>query len=100
MTEAPKFEFPEIRLLNRLFKGLYVANNLIDRETALELRRTNAADLVAFGRPFISNPDLVQRLHLDAPLTAAKHETFYGGGAEGYTDYPFLTEAERLNAAD
>ena len=34
------------------------------------------------------------------PLTAAKHETFYGGGAEGYTDYPFLTEAERLNAAD
>ena len=66
----------------------------------MELRRTDAADLVAFGRPFISNPDLVQRLRLDAPLTPPNHETFYGGGAEGYTDYPFLTEAERQNAAD
>ena len=57
-----------------------MANNLIDRETALELRRTNAADLVAFGRPFISNPDLVQRLRLDAPLTAGnmKHSTAAG----------------------
>jgi N-ethylmaleimide reductase len=90
----------DLQKLRSLFKGLYVANNLIDRETALELRRTNAADLVAFGRPFISNPDLVQRLHLDAPLTPANYETFYGGGAKGYTDYPFLTEAERLNAAD
>jgi N-ethylmaleimide reductase len=90
----------DLQKLRSLFKGLYVANNLIDRETALELRRTNAADLVAFGRPFISNPDLVQRLHLDAPLTPANYETFYGGGSKGYTDYPFLTEAERLNAAD
>jgi N-ethylmaleimide reductase len=90
----------DLQKLRSLFKGLYVANNLIDRETALELRRTNGADLVAFGRPFISNPDLVQRLHLDAPLTPANYETFYGGGSKGYTDYPFLTEAERLNAAD
>jgi N-ethylmaleimide reductase len=90
----------DLQKLRSLFKGLYVANNLIDRDTALELRRINAADLVAFGRPFISNPDLVERLRIDAPLTPANHETFYGGGAEGYTDYPFLSEAERLNAAD
>ena len=90
----------DLQKLRSLFKGLYVANNLIDRDAALELRRTNAADLVAFGRPFISNPDLVERLRIDAPLTPANHETFYGGGAEGYTDYPFLSDAERLNAAD
>jgi N-ethylmaleimide reductase len=90
----------DLQKLRSLFKGLYVANNLIDRETALELRRTNAADLVAFGRPFISNPDLVERMRIGAPLTPANQETFYGGGAEGYTDYPFLSDAERLNAAD
>ncbi len=45
-------------------------------------------------------PGSCERLRIDAPLTPANHETFYGGGAEGYTDYPFLTEAERLNAAD
>jgi len=48
------------------------------------------ADLVAFGRPFISNPDLVQRLKLDAPLNKLNTKTLYGGGAEGYIDYPAL----------
>jgi len=90
----------DLQKLRRLFKGLYIANNLIDRETALEIRRNNTADLVAFGRPFISNPDLVERLRINAPLTPPDQATFYGGGAEGYTDYPFLGEAERLNAAD
>lgn len=49
------------------------------------------ADLIAFGRPFISNPDLVRRLREGAPLTPPNPETFYGGGAEGYTDYPTLS---------
>ena len=48
------------------------------------------ADMVAFGRDFISNPDLVERLRQGAPLNAWQRETFYGGGAEGYTDYPTL----------
>jgi N-ethylmaleimide reductase len=90
----------DLAKLRHLFKGLYIANNLIDRETALEIRRNNTADLVAFGRPFISNPDLVERLRVNAPLTPPDQATFYGGGAEGYTDYPFLSEAERQNAAD
>jgi N-ethylmaleimide reductase len=47
--------------------------------------------MVAFGRPFISNPDLVERLKLDAPLTEPDRNTFYGGGAAGYTDYPTRT---------
>ena len=49
-------------------------------------------DLVAFGRPFISNPDLVERLKNDWPLTSFDPATFYGGGQEGYTDYPEYQE--------
>jgi len=45
---------------------------------------------VAFGRPFIANPDLVRRLREDAPLNTPDPATFYGGGAKGYTDYPAL----------
>ena len=52
------------------------------------------ADLVAFGKPFISNPDLVIRLFLDAPLMPANRETFYGGTEQGYTDYPPLRVVE------
>ena len=52
---------------------------------------TQGVDLVAFGRPFIANPDLVQRLREDAPLNPADRTTFYGGGEKGYTDYPALT---------
>ncbi len=50
----------------------------------------NAADLIAFGKPFISNPDLVERLKRGAPLNEWDKATFYGGGAKGYTDYPTL----------
>lgn len=48
------------------------------------------ADAVAFGRPFISNPDFVRRLQENAPLNPVRKDTVYGGGAEGYTDYPAL----------
>jgi N-ethylmaleimide reductase len=54
----------------------------------------NEADLIAFGKPFISNPDLVERLQKGAPLNAFDKATFYGGGAKGYTDYPTLEAAE------
>ncbi|AEC19439.1 flavin oxidoreductase [Pusillimonas sp. T7-7] len=50
--------------------------------------REGLTDLVAFGRPFISNPDLVERLKNDWPLTAPDHSTFYGGDRVGYIDYP------------
>jgi N-ethylmaleimide reductase len=48
------------------------------------------ADLIAFGKPFIANPDLVIRLFLDAPLMPVNRETLYGGSVQGYTDYPIL----------
>lgn len=59
---------------------------------AEEVLREGIADLVAFGKDFISNPDLVNRYKLDAPLNPFDVATFYGGGAEGYTDYPFLKD--------
>ena len=48
------------------------------------------ADLIAFGKPFVANPDLVARLAANAPLTMPDQATFYGGAAKGYTDYPAL----------
>ena len=66
----------------------------------MEARRRNLADLVAFGRLYIANPDLVERLRIGARLNVPDPATFFGGGMKGYTDYPTLTAAEhcRLRA--
>lgn len=58
------------------------------------------ADAIAFGRPFIANPDLVERLRTDAPLTPDDMATWYNQGPEGYTDYPTVSEQVRLTAAN
>jgi N-ethylmaleimide reductase len=83
----------DIAALRKLFKGAYLANNGYDRESAIRAVETGAADLIAFGRQFIANPDLVARLAGNAPLNEPHPATFYGGGAEGYTDYPALSQA-------
>ena len=70
--------------------GAWIVNNGYTRAMAIETVASGAADLVAFGKPFISNPDLVRRLRDDAPLAALNRDTLYGGGAAGYTDYPAL----------
>jgi len=79
--------------LRKRFKGAYIGNNGYDYELATKVLAADAADLIAFGKPFISNPDLVERLKQGAPLNAFDKATFYGGGAKGYTDYPALGEA-------
>jgi 2,4-dienoyl-CoA reductase-like NADH-dependent reductase (Old Yellow Enzyme family) len=56
--------------------------------------QSGLADLVAFGQLYLANPDLVERFRRAAPLNAPDTKTFYGGGAEGYTDYPALEAAE------
>ncbi len=71
-------------------KGLWIANNGYNRESAIEAVESGKVDAVAFGKAFIANPDLVRRLKNDAPLNEPNQPTFYGGGAEGYTDYPAL----------
>jgi len=88
-SAEPSFDLQKLR---RLFKGRLIANNLYDRDLALAARRDDTADLVAFGRPFIGNPDLVERLRQDAPLNQAPPASYYGGGARGYTDFPTLAE--------
>jgi N-ethylmaleimide reductase len=76
--------------LRKRFKGAYMANNGYDLELANKVLAADAADLIAFGKPFIANPDLVERLERGAPLNSPDKATFYGGGARGYTDYPVL----------
>ncbi len=80
--------------LRRRFDGVYMANNGYDRELAARAIETGTADLVAFGRLFIANPDLVARLARQAPLNQPDVDTFYGGDAKGYTDYPTLAETK------
>ena len=70
--------------------GAWIVNNGYTRAMALDAVATGAADMVAFGKLFISNPDLVTRLRNDAPLATLNRDTLYGGGAAGYTDYPAL----------
>ncbi len=84
----------DVASLRKRFKQAYVANNGYDFELATKVLAANEADLIAFGKPFISNPDLVERLQKGAPLNAFDKATFYGGGAKGYTDYPTLEAAE------
>jgi len=69
--------------------GAWMVNNGYDRALA-EQALQQGADLVAFGRPFIANPDLVARLQQNAPLNTPDRATFYGGTEKGYTDYPAL----------
>jgi len=70
-------------------KGAWMVNNGYDKPMA-ETAVKEGDDLVAFGKPFISNPDLVRRLRENAPLNALDKATMYGGGAKGYIDYPAL----------
>ncbi|SIS02239.1 MULTISPECIES: alkene reductase [Pseudomonas] len=74
--------------LSARFHGPYIGNNNYDLEMAIERRSEDLIDAVAFGRYFISNPDLVERLRVGAELTIAPRESYYGGGAKGYTDWP------------
>lgn len=79
--------------LRSRYRGAWISNNGYDRAMADNAVANGRADLIAFGRPFISNPDLVERLRRDAPLAQLNRATLYGGGAEGYTDYPALEAA-------
>lgn len=85
----PDFSFAKLR---SIFKGCYMANNGYDLPLALQVRRQNLADLICFRRPFIANPDLVERLRTGASLHDAPKETWYGGSEHGYTDWPALAQ--------
>lgn len=88
------FDYEQLR---ERFDGAWMVNNGYDRQMALDAIAQDRAELVAFGKPFISNPDLVRRLRESAALMPPDQKTFYGGDAHGYTDYPTLDE-ERAGA--
>lgn len=79
--------------LKEAFGGTYIANEGLDPYVAEKLLARGEADAVAFGKLFIANPDLVERIRLAAPLNPWRKETFYEGGREGYVDYPALAVA-------
>jgi N-ethylmaleimide reductase len=86
MTKAASLDY---RALRARFAGVLIANNGYDLARAQAAVRAGDADLIAFGTPFLANPDLVRRFREDLPLTTADPTTFYIGGEAGYTDYPF-----------
>ena len=81
---ATEFDF---KALHAAFGGKYIANNGYNRGLAIDAVASGWADMIAFGRYFISNPDLVERLRCNAPLSEPDKATFYAGGTKGYTDY-------------
>ncbi len=90
---ATAFDF---KALHAAFGGKYIANNGYDRQLAIDAVASGHADMVAFGRPFIGNPDLVERLRHNAPIAEADTATFYSGGANGYTSYTSYDEAKGI----
>lgn len=85
--DLPGFDYAGAR---QAFKGTYIANNGYDRQMAIDAVESGRADAVAFGRQYIANPDLVQRLKQGAALNQPDPQTFYTPGPVGYTDYPVL----------
>lgn len=75
-----------------IYKGTLVINSNFDQKSGNQVIEEGLADAVAFGKPFISNPDLPERFAENAPLADWDQDTFYTPGAKGYTDYPSLKE--------
>jgi N-ethylmaleimide reductase len=75
-------------LVRRQFRGPLISAGGYDRASALAAIAAGRADAIAFGKPYISNPDLVERLRHDWPLAPSDRKTYYGGSDTGYTDYP------------
>ena len=88
----PKVNFAELKQLFKAHGGMNImSNNGYNKEMAESAIVNNEADVVAFGKPFIANPDLVERLQNNYPLKSPDQKSFYGGTEKGYIDYPFYS---------
>jgi N-ethylmaleimide reductase len=81
-----------VETIRRKFTGTLIVAGGFQPGTAAQWIRDGRADLIAFGRQFLANPDLPERLRTGAPLNADDPTTYYGGGEKGYTDYPSLAQ--------
>ncbi|TDF62591.1 alkene reductase [Cupriavidus sp. L7L] len=91
--DAPLMPAAFKRKLREAFPGVLIYAGKYTAERAREAIAAGWADLVAFGRPFVANPDLPERLRVGAPLAQHDRGTLFGGGAQGLIDYPTLAEA-------
>lgn len=87
---APTVPVALVGEMRRAFGGVYIASGGFDKARAVATLENGGADLIAFGRPILANPDFVARLQQDEPLNAPDFATFYTPGETGYTDYPVL----------
>lgn len=81
------------QLIRKHYKGLIIAAGGFNAASAEQILEAGDADLVAFGRDFIANPDLPERIRNNLPLNAYDRDTFYGGSEVGFTDYPFYQQS-------
>lgn len=95
MTKTRAVDYAALRAR---YTGTYMANNGFDRESARATLARGEVDLIAFGVPFLANPDLVRRFKMDLPLNNADFSTFYGGTEVGYTDYPVYSDRASVAA--
>ncbi|KAL6176646.1 hypothetical protein ACLB2K_053279 [Fragaria x ananassa] len=85
--------------MRKAFNGTFIATGGFDREEGNNAVAEGRADLIAFGRWFLANPDLPKRFELNAPLNKYNRDTFYTSDPVlGYTDYPFLDSSARVSS--
>jgi len=90
LSEHPHLVPNVAKHFRALYDGILMSNGDYNRGDAIKLVESGQADMVSFARLFLANPDLPERLEQNRELNEPNPDTFYGGGAEGYTDYPFL----------
>ena len=93
-SENPGMAGPafDLSLCREWYQGHYMTNSEYTFDTANVAIKSGDADCISFGKLFIANPDLVERFATQSPLNTPDSDSFYGGDAHGYIDYPFLTE--------
>lgn len=91
LTEVTKY-------FRNIYDGTLITNVNFDRESGMEVIENGTADLVAYGRLFLANPDLPERFAANTELNKPKPDSFYGGDENGYTDYPFLDKEDKKEA--
>ena len=91
-TEPEPQALRMLELIRETWRGTLILAGGFDRDTAEAWLEQGKADLIAFGRKFLANPDLPERFRRRAALNPDDPTTYYGGGAKGYTDYPTLAQ--------
>ncbi|MFC2113837.1 alkene reductase [Bacteroidota bacterium] len=90
VTHLPNYANEVAKYYRKMYQGALIANGGFDQKSGNTLINEGFADMVSFGKLFISNPDLPKRFEMNSPLNLWDESTFYGGNEKGYTDYPHL----------